>query len=71
MSDTPPASWQPPSHWNHPASEWPWPEWERTCPGCGRYHRWFYIESDSFRCVVCEWSGQFPSAADTDKEKQA
>lgn len=37
-----------------------WPEWERTCPGCGRYHRRFVdVSGNAWRCVPCGWTGSF------------
>jgi hypothetical protein len=39
----------------------PWPEWERTCPRCGRYTRHFHIVSgELLRCAYCGWLGDLP-----------
>jgi len=49
-----------PPHW--PTGEpFPWPEWERTCPGCGRYHRnWHFSGGERSVCAWCDWKGYLP-----------
>lgn len=49
-----------PPHW--PKDEpFPWPEWERTCPRCGRYHRHWHIDAgELLGCAYCGWKGYLP-----------
>lgn len=52
---------QVPPPWVGREGEFPWPEWERTCPGCGRYTRHFhFVSGESCRCAYCGWMGDLP-----------
>lgn len=49
-----------PPHWLK-ENPFPWPEWERTCPNCGRYHnKWFVGGQDDYSCAFCGWKGLLP-----------
>lgn len=47
-----------PPHW--PKNEpFPWPEWEATCPRCGRFHRHYHLDGwDLCSCAHCGWKGE-------------
>lgn len=45
----------------------PWPEWERTCPGCGRYHRYWHFDGGELDgCAYCGWKGELSSTEGTE-----